>query len=83
MAGKALLKVKKSQLFALNAKRFWHVLSSIFGSVAQQFTAEKQGKYGLLDRVVGSGESQGYHLLTRQKALQIRKGAGLGEWVQL
>ena len=69
-AGKALLGAKKSHVFARNAKRFPHIRSGTFGSFVQQFTAEKHGKYGLLDCVQGSGESQLYHRLTRRKQLQ-------------
>ena len=68
--GKALLGAKKSHVFARNAKRFWYIPSGDLGSFVQQFTAEKHGKYGLLDCVQGSGESQLYHRLTRRKQLQ-------------
>ena len=77
--GKALLGAKKSHVFSRNAKRFPHIRSCTLGSFAQQFTAEKHGKYGLFDCLQGSGERQFYQPLTRHKQLQ-REG---GDWVQL
>ena len=74
--GKALLGAKKSHLFARNAKRFPHIRSGILGSFVQQFTAEKHGKYGLLDCLQGSGERQLYQPLTRHKQLQREGGIG-------
>ena len=74
--GKVLLGAKKSHLFARNAKRFWHIHSGTLGSFVQQFTAEKHGKYGLLDCQQGSGERQLYQPLTRHKQLQREGGIG-------
>ena len=75
--GKALLGAKKSHVFALNAKRFPHILSGTLGSFGQQFTAENHDKYGLLDCAQGPGESQRYHhRSTRHKHLQWEGGLG-------
>ena len=70
--------MKKSHLLARNAKPFLHVLSSILGSVAQQFTAENQGKRGPLDRLQGSGESKKIPSTSFTKQKQLQSGGGVG-----
>ena len=52
--------------------------SGTLGSFAQQFTAEKTGKYGLLDRLLGVWGESTLPLFNTAKTVAVEGGGGCG-----